>query len=94
MTAPQLIPVPFVVTRYRCPVVGCGRTRSSKRAIAEHIGRCWLNPAARSCKTCDHYREDSSEPEVGAICPEYCTAGVELAEGLPVGCPSWMEAQL
>lgn len=63
-------PIPFTTTRYRCP--HCPRTGSSKARITEHIGRCWLNPAARSCKTCKHF-----EP-YGPENADACEVGVDL----------------
>jgi hypothetical protein len=90
-----LIPVPFTVTRYRCPLQQCGRTGSSKARIADHIARCWLNPEARACKTCTHYRPDTSEGDVGYLSPEYCAIGLPFSEDslgrptLVVGCPEW-----
>ena len=79
-------PIPFRVTRYRCP--HCPRTGSSKALVTEHIGRCWLNPAARGCKTCVNYLEPAEacgcEPgcnwggPVGGY-PERCRAGISLA---------------
>lgn len=85
-----LIPVPFTVTRYRCPL--CSRTRSSKKAIAEHIARCWFNPAARSCKTCEHY-DAGYDADINAhpSSPETCHVGISLADGLPINCPKWTE---
>lgn len=79
-------PIPFRVTRYRCP--HCPRTGSSKALVTEHIGRCWLNPAARGCKTCVNYLEPAEAcgcepgcnwggPEGGY--PERCAAGISLA---------------
>lgn len=46
-------PIPFRVTRYRCP--HCPRTGSGKARVAEHMARCWRNPAVRGCKTCRHF---------------------------------------
>jgi len=62
-------PIPFMVTRYRCPT--CPRTGSSKSRIAEHHGRCWMNPEARGCKTCKHYDKDH---EGG----DHCDLGIDL----------------
>lgn len=90
-----LVPVPFTVTRYRCPLPACARTRSSKKAIAEHIERCWHNPAARACKTCVHYQPGVSEGDVGYLSEEHCAAGLPFPEDtvgrptLAVGCPTW-----
>lgn len=64
-------PIPFTVTRYRCPT--CPRTGSSKARIAEHHARCWTNPEARGCKTCKHF--DGPVPEWG----DACDLGVSLA---------------
>jgi len=61
-------PIPFTTTRYRCP--HCPRTAANNSRMREHIGRCWLNPAARGCKTCKHY-EQRAENEV-------CMVGVDL----------------
>lgn len=57
-------PIPFTVTRYRCPT--CPRTGSSRARITEHIGRCWTNPDARGCKTCKHFEPHG--PEWGDAC--------------------------
>lgn len=90
-----LIPVPFTVTRFRCPVPQCGRTGSSKARITDHIARCWLNPEARACKTCVHYRTETSEPSVGYFSEEFCAAGLPFPDDpvgrptLAVNCPKW-----
>lgn len=63
-------PIPFRVLRYRCPT--CPRTASSKARMVEHIGRCWLNPEARGCKTCKHFEPQGPENADG------CRAGVDL----------------
>lgn len=63
-------PIPFKTTRYRCP--HCPRTGASKARITEHMGRCWLNPAARGCKTCKHF--EPYGPEWG----DACRLGVDL----------------
>jgi hypothetical protein len=93
-------PEPITVKRYRCPF--CRRSRSSKRATAQHIARCWLNPATRSCKTCANFEEGHDacgcEPgcnwgsPAGGI-PAACTAGRNLPDGpeFPVtGCLLWL----
>jgi hypothetical protein len=64
-------PIPFRVLRYRCP--HCPRTGSSKARITEHIGRCWLNPEVRGCKTCKHF--EPYGPENG----DGCAVGVDLS---------------
>jgi hypothetical protein len=63
-------PIPVKVTRYRC--THCPRTGAVKARIQDHIGRCWLNPAARGCKTCKHF-----EP-CGPEWSESCGAGISL----------------
>lgn len=94
------LPVPVLVRRFECPF--CQRRRSAKSATAEHIGRCWLNPAVRSCKTCAHLDEYEGGPTCfpGRPCDcndasRRCDAGVQLdgggfGPGFPVtGCPLW-----
>jgi hypothetical protein len=88
------LPVPVMVRRFECPF--CHRRRSSKAATAEHIARCWMNPAARSCKTCAHYEFYRGGAYcVGTPCncdpsEELCHAGVDLPDSMPVtGCPLW-----
>lgn len=89
-------PVPFLTTRYQCPF--CLRARSTKRAAAEHITRCWYNPAAQSCKTCANYDHEPDgepcDPSSTGTCHcndghEDCEAGVDLSDGLKTGCPLW-----
>ena len=64
-------PIPFKTTRYRCPF--CPRTAANVTRMREHIGRCWLNPAARSCKTCKHFEPYGPENADG------CAVGVDLS---------------
>jgi hypothetical protein len=89
---PELI----VVQRWRCPF--CHRSRSKRKAAADHAGRCWLNPAVRSCKTCAHltpgYDACGCEPgcnwgSPSGPVPESCAAGLELDGSVRTGCPSW-----
>jgi hypothetical protein len=89
---PELI----VVQRYRCPF--CHRSRSARKATAEHIGRCWQNPAVRSCKTCTHLEPGYDACGCTDGCnwgspsgpvPESCAAGVELGGPVRTGCPLW-----
>lgn len=68
-------PIPFVVTRFRCP--HCGRTASSRTRTRQHMGRCWFNPEARGCKTCKHF-----EP-YGPEWSDSCEVGVDLTEQVP-----------
>jgi hypothetical protein len=88
MTAVSL-PIPVVVTRHQCPY--CRRTWSKSAAATAHIARCWHNPAARSCKTCQHFTPADSDgpyPEHPGW-PEDCEDGRDITAGLPVGCPQW-----
>ena len=90
------VPVPVTVQRFECPF--CKRRRSARKAAAEHIGRCWLNPAARACKTCAHFTD---EPDGGWCLPgrpcecnrgyRQCEAGVaDVTDGtIMSGCPLW-----
>ncbi|AVH59956.1 MULTISPECIES: hypothetical protein [Streptomyces] len=85
------LPIPVVVTRHQCPF--CRITRAKRPAMVAHIGRCWRNPAARSCKTCRHFEppEDGPYPEHPGW-PESCTQERDLAAGLHTNCPSWQPA--
>ena len=76
----------------------CRRRPPDKAATAEHLGRCWLNPAVRSCKTCALFLlVPSGEPCFpGRPCNcndgyVECRAGESLSfEDVPrVGCPLW-----
>jgi hypothetical protein len=92
-------PLTVTVRRYECPF--CHRRRSSRAVTAEHMGRCWLNPDVRSCKTCANFEEsyDACGCEPGCNwgspsgpAPASCAAGRDLPEGaeFPVtGCPLW-----
>lgn len=94
--AVEIAPESVRVTRWRCPF--CHRSRSSKRATAEHIARCWLNPAVRSCKTCANFEPGGDacgcEPGCnwgspsGGI-PDSCAAGLKLDGAVKTGCPLW-----
>lgn len=92
-------PVKVQVTRWRCPC--CGRSHSGRARAREHMGRCWLNPAVRSCKTCVNFDPGSNG------CGTYdcnCASGESCLRGLtvhlpnetrpnsflfPVDCPLW-----
>jgi hypothetical protein len=62
-------PIVITVRRHKCP--HCARSCAKKAHTVAHIGRCWANPAARGCKTCEHFRQG---PE-----GEGCAEGVSLA---------------
>lgn len=84
-------PIPVRVTRYRCPF--CARSHASKARAVTHIGRCWDNPEAHGCKTCEHFQP--YEPDLDL--PEACALGIRLSTGgeatsLLVHCPKWEEA--
>ena len=89
--APELI----TVTRHRCPF--CRRSWAHKTPAAEHIARCWRNPAARSCKTCAHYDlEPSGEwcfPGQPCNCNDgyvTCAKNIDIADyTIKVDCPLW-----
>lgn len=69
-------PIPFTVTRYRCP--SCSRTGSSKTRIADHMTRCWRDPANRGCKTCDAFMPFQPAGCDGPEEPEHCLQGLAL----------------
>jgi len=96
--AAGVAPEPVTVTRWRCPF--CHRSRAHKKATAEHIARCWLNPAVRSCKTCANLEPGGDacgcEPGCnwgspsGSI-PDSCAAGVNISDGqIKTACPLWV----
>lgn len=88
-------PLVIQVIRYQCP--HCRATRSKKTAAAAHIGRCWKNPAVRTCKTCTHYEPagDGDQCIPGRACgcnvyPESCDAGQDIPDDRPAThCPKW-----
>jgi hypothetical protein len=92
-------PIPTTVKRWKCP--HCNRHESRKSKAVAHIGRCFLNPANRTCRTCKfHCQAYFSAPtdwcEPGRRCgcndmEEHCAAdGGEAIEVFPViGCPLW-----
>jgi hypothetical protein len=81
-------PVQYSVTRFKCPF--CGRSRSTRPPIVEHIARCWKNPDAHACLTCQHFERQAPEPEVGFYGMEWCGAqDAELIQGVVTGCPLW-----
>jgi hypothetical protein len=95
MPDPTLVPV--MVQRFECPF--CKRRRSAKKAVREHIARCWHNPAARSCKTCANFTDEPGSGEyceAGRPCPcnqgyRECRAGVQGVDAgeIKTGCPLW-----
>ncbi|MFJ1900449.1 hypothetical protein [Streptomyces sp. NPDC088115] len=82
-------PLPVVVTRHQCP--HCRTTRAHRAAAAAHIARCWHNPDAHGCKTCQHFEPatDGPYPEHPGW-PEECGAdqGVVLEHPV-IDCPFW-----
>lgn len=100
LTALHAQPVACVTTRYRCP--WCRRfSRTRKAAVADHMTRCWLNPAVRACKTCRFF-QPGNRAGLAAYCydGELCACGVvdeeclhsdgpELDAGLRDHCPLW-----
>lgn len=83
-------PIAIRVVRHACPF--CRRSRSKRQATVEHIGRCWLNPDNRTCKTCANFLPAESEPEVGYHAPEDCAAGVPLGPDVVTNCERWEAA--
>lgn len=81
-------PIRSVVVRWRCPF--CGRSHSARTRTREHMARCWFNPAARSCKTCVHFRENWGN---GEGCGRGLNVNVPTDRPgvfkLPTGCPLW-----
>lgn len=94
------LPIPVVVTRHQCPY--CRRTHAKKPTALAHMGRCWKNPAVRSCKTCEHFDPGgdacgcTSGCNWGSNGPDMpsCNAEVQLPDDYkPVtNCPKWEAA--
>jgi hypothetical protein len=81
-------PIAYQVRRYQCP--HCRRFARSKPApVADHMTRCWLNPAVRACKTCTHHHQEAAEPDVGLDGFEWCDAQDIQLDGICTGCPLW-----
>lgn len=78
-------PIAVIVRRYRCPF--CPRSLSGKTAMVAHIGRCWYNPATRSCKTCRHFEPINccGMPDVYECYTPMCPTGPTCARGVDVG---------
>lgn len=88
----MLEPIPVRVTRYRCP--HCHRSHASKARCVAHIGRCWDNPEARGCKTCEHFQPYERGGYDSPDMPEACALGIRLSTGgeasnLLVHCTKW-----
>ena len=84
-TAPE--PVKVTVTRFDCPFCG-SRFRSSRKAnVADHMTRCWSDPAKKTCRTCAHF-----ERAAYADAEDSCALGVAVPQDGPViGCPVWRD---
>lgn len=75
------LPTPIVVQRHQCPF--CRRyTRADPARVEWHMARCFQNPAARNCKTCEHHQ------------PESIDYGHQCWPGRRCGCNDWDEACL
>jgi hypothetical protein len=85
------LPMPVVVSRHQCPF--CRRfTRADLRQVQDHMTRCWINPALKTCKTCIHHQDASGTPGDPDEWLESCTnpAGPEEDYQFPVlHCPLW-----
>lgn len=82
-------PVKVQVTRWRCP--HCGRSHSVRTRARQHMARCWLNPDARSCKTCVNFREGWG---FGDSCAKGIDVNVPIEHRpnvfkLPINCSEW-----
>jgi hypothetical protein len=64
-------PIPVRELRYRCPF--CGRPAGRPSRVREHMTRCWLDPANRSCKTCVNF--ERMYGDYG----DTCALGVDLS---------------
>lgn len=82
-------PIRRVMVRWQCPHCLC--TRSKRRTMREHVARCWHNPAARACTTCDFRVEASGDNGIeGPFSPPSCLKNVSLSEhGVNVHCSTY-----
>lgn len=77
-------PIKVQVTRYQCP--HCGWKNSRRKKTVEHIARCWVDPAKKTCRSCTN----STWPY-----GDHCRAGIfldPLANQPVMDCPSWTDA--
>jgi hypothetical protein len=75
-------PIRTTVVRYKCPF--CNRFYSRRQAAKDHMARCWLDPANKTCRTCKHHHW--GDPFLDT--PEKCD--VSEPETFPVvDCPLW-----
>jgi len=77
VTEPKLV----MVKRYECPT--CSYRRSAKKSVADHMARCWENPANKACRTCRHFQPSVFGPPIdGPSVEERCGRGLlfELSE--------------
>jgi hypothetical protein len=86
------LPMPVVVSRHQCPF--CRRyTRANLAQVRDHMTRCWINPALKTCKTCTHHQDASGTPGSPEEWLESCTRpdGPEYEDyQFPVlHCPLW-----
>lgn len=89
-------PERITVVRWKCP--HCSRSRSARKATADHIQRCWHNPANRACRSCKHFMEaegDCGSPECnGCGTDAFCDRGVHLGEHNVVEhCVEWQPVE-
>lgn len=95
-------PIKTTVVRYKCP--HCNRHHSKRKAAVEHIARCFLNPANRTCRTCKFHCQayfsaptDWCEPGRQCACndmDEHCAVQDVETEAFPVvACPLWELAE-
>lgn len=69
------------MTRYVCPC--CSRGSAKRAAAVAHLGRCWLNPENRACKTCRHFIPADFadwDENPAYVDPERCARGVNLTD--------------
>jgi hypothetical protein len=82
-------PIRKTVVRWQCP--HCPRSASSRPRISEHVARCWSNPDARSCKTCEHANESAGYVHSCGVGVKFlCSDSRHDSPVMPVNCDLWV----
>lgn len=81
--------MPNKITAFSC-AFKCGRVGVKRKSVEAHEGRCFRNPATRSCQTCIHYKFD--EWDVGYGLESGFSCGLDVLkpeENRRTQCAEW-----